>query len=78
MVPLVVGASASQAPTEEIAAGKDPMVIRGYLLVWAHRIDENSGSPQRPNSDSSGVVVEKLVPAGVTNVRRRYLRQLLD
>ena len=40
---LAVGDSAFQAPSEEdIAAGKDPWVMRGYVLAWAHRIHEGN------------------------------------
>ena len=39
---LAVGDSAFQAPAEaEIAAGKDPLVMRGYILAWVHRINLN-------------------------------------
>ena len=37
---LAVGDSAFQAPTEEdITEGSDPLVMRGYILAWAHRTD---------------------------------------
>ena len=40
---LAVGDSAFQAPSdEELASGKGPLVMRGYIIAWAHRIDERS------------------------------------
>ena len=37
---LVVGDSTIQSPSDEdIAAGREPLVMRGYILAWAHRIE---------------------------------------
>ena len=45
---LAIGDSAFQAPSEEdMASGKEPLVMRGYILAWAHRIDGNH-LPRRP------------------------------
>ena len=75
---LAVGDSAFQAPTEEeIATGKDPLVMRGYILAWAHRIDHNSRDPNG-GAGSSGAAADRKVTAGVKIGSRRYLLQLLD
>ena len=76
---LAVGDSAFQAPTEEeIVAGKDPLVMRGYILAWAHRIDHNSSESIGGGTGSSGAAADRKVMAGVKIGRRRYLLQLLD
>ena len=47
---LAVGDSAFQAPTEEeITEGSDPLVMRGYILAWAHR----TNIPYSASSSSS-------------------------
>ena len=38
---LAIGDSAFQVPTdEEIVDGTNPLVMRGYILAWAHRVNE--------------------------------------
>ena len=64
---LAVGDSAFQAPTDDdIAAGKDPLVMRGYMLAWAHRIDGNAtfaaGSDSRGGSAASANSVDCGMP----------------
>ena len=49
---LAIGDSAFQAPSEEdMASGKEPLVMRGYILAWAHRIDK---SPPTTASSNGG------------------------
>ena len=44
---LAIGDSAFQAPTDaEIVEGRDPLVMRGYILAWAHRADIRDANPQ--------------------------------
>ena len=74
-----MGESAFQAPTdEEIAAGKDPLVMGGYLLARAHRIDERIRGPRKVGSGLPGTAAERKVLSGVVVGKRRYLLQLLD
>ena len=70
---LAVGDSAFQAPTdEEIAAGCNPLVMRGYILAWAHRTELPISHDQAATSSP------RKVPQGVTIGRRRYQLQVLD
>ena len=83
---LAVGDSAFQAPSEEeMAAGKDPLVMRGYILAWAHRIDKGSvdaGSSSSGPGDYSGgptqTADDKKVLSGVKVGKRKYLLQVLE
>ena len=70
---LAIGGSAFQAPTdEETAVGRDPLVMRGYILAWAHRIEGNEPTAQPATSST------RKVPKGVAIRQRKYLMQLLD
>ena len=74
---LAVGDSAFQAPTEEeITEGSDPLVMRGYILAWAHRTDVPHSASSSSSSNQPGAA--RKVPQGVTVGQRRYQLQLLD
>ena len=82
-----------QAPSEEdVVAGRDPRVMRGYILAWAHRTDilENPGATSKVTSGGSASsscaadqtrpadASNRKVPQGVTIGRRRYRLQVPD
>ena len=84
---LAIGDSAFQAPTdEEMEAGSNPLVMRGYILAWAHRIDER---PPTTTASSGGsaygaspagkatTTIKPKVPNGVTIGHRKYVLQVI-
>ena len=91
---LAVGDSAFQAPTDEEITEKDPLVMRGYTLVWAHRVNDDNSRPAASgvggggssadtaltsvSSASTLTATTRKVLAGVAIGRIRYLLQLLD
>ena len=51
---LAIDDSAFQSPSEEdIVSGKDPLVMRGYILARAHRTD-GRGQPTTANDGGGG------------------------
>ena len=85
---LAIGDSAFQAPTdEEMEAGSNPLVMRGYILAWAHRIDERpptttassgGGAYGASPADKANTTIKPKVPNGVTIGHRKYLLQVID
>ena len=72
---LAVGDSAFQAPTDDgIISGRDPLVMRGYILARARRIDQ----PPQPTVSASTTTPAQQVPQGVATGHRQYLLQIPD
>ena len=74
-------------------AGKDPLVMRGYVLAWAHRIvSGNAQAEARVSRGGSAISANTANPAdndgatnetkkilqGVTVGKRKYLLQVID
>ena len=86
---LAVGDSAFQSPSDEdITAGKEPLVMRGYILAWAHRIekepkvstvaDGGGGAYGASPAAQATTTNTRKVPHGVTIGQRKYLLQVID
>lgn len=76
---LEVGGSAFQAPTDDnIDAGKDPLVMRGYILAWAHRLDDHNNHLQAASVVGRGgsSVASPSAPVSSTTTTTTTTRQV--